>query len=163
MRCAWEASPGRSETNYSGPGSVHGVTKSRTWLSNFHAHSASQAICILWTVISAHTPFYSYSCFALVVQESSLSMHEELVAVPPSAPLAHAIKCVWVLSHVLLFATPWTRALLCPWNFPGENTGVGCHSLLQGIFPTQVSNPSLLHWQADSLPLSNLGSPLNHL
>ena len=37
---------------------------------------------------------------------------------------------VWMLSHVQLFATPWTR-LLCPWDFPGENTGVGCHFLLQ--------------------------------
>ena len=41
-------------------------------------------------------------------------------------------------------------------DFPGKNTGVGCHSLLQGIFPTQGLNPHplcLLHWQADSLPL----------
>ena len=46
--------------------------------------------------------------------------------------------------------------LLCPWNFPGKNTGMGCHFLLQGIFPTYRSNPHLLHhlhWQADSLPL----------
>ena len=35
--------------------------------------------------------------------------------------------------------------LLCPWNYPGKNTGVGNHSLLQGIFPTQRLNPSLLH------------------
>ena len=34
---------------------------------------------------------------------------------------------------------------LCPWNFPGKNTEVGCHFLLQGIFLTQGSNPSLLH------------------
>ena len=34
--------------------------------------------------------------------------------------------------------------LLCPWNFPSRNTGVGCHFLLQGIFPTQGSNPGLL-------------------
>ena len=34
--------------------------------------------------------------------------------------------------------------LLCPWNFPGKNTGVGCHFLLQGIIPTQGSNLSLL-------------------
>ena len=33
----------------------------------------------------------------------------------------------------------------CLWNSPGKNTGVGCHSLLQGIFPTQVSNLGLLH------------------
>ena len=34
---------------------------------------------------------------------------------------------------------------LCPWDSPGKNTGVGCHSLLQGIFPAQGSNPGLLH------------------
>ena len=42
---------------------------------------------------------------------------------------------------------------------PGRNTGVGCHALLQGFFPTQGLNPCLLHWQADSLPLSYEGSP----
>ena len=36
-----------------------------------------------------------------------------------------------------------------------QKTRVSCHTLLQGIFPTQGLNPSLLHWQADSLPLSH--------
>ena len=52
--------------------------------------------------------------------------------------------------------------LLCPWGSPGKDTGVGCHFLLQGIFPTQGSSPCvwcLLHWQVDSLPLSHPGSP----
>ena len=35
--------------------------------------------------------------------------------------------------------------LLRPWDFLGKSTGVGCHFLLQGIFPTQGSNPGLLH------------------
>ena len=35
--------------------------------------------------------------------------------------------------------------LLYPWDSPGKNTGEGCHSLLQGIFLTQGSNPALLH------------------
>ena len=48
--------------------------------------------------------------------------------------------------------------LLCPWNSPGKNTGVGCHFLLQGIFWTQGSNLHLLHWQEDSLPLRHQGS-----
>ena len=39
-----------------------------------------------------------------------------------------------------------------------KNTGVGSYSLLQGIFPTQGSNPGLLHWQVDSSPLSHQGS-----
>ena len=45
-----------------------------------------------------------------------------------------------------LFSTLWTIAyLLCPWNSPGKTTEVGCHSLLQGIFLTQGSNPGLPH------------------
>ena len=54
--------------------------------------------------------------------------------------------------------TPWTvaRQLLCPWNFPGKNTGVGCHFPLQGIFLSQglsLCLLCLLNWQVDSLPL----------
>ena len=48
--------------------------------------------------------------------------------------------------------------LLCPWDFPDKNTGVGCHFFLQGILPTQGLNPCLLHWQMDSLPLAPPGS-----
>ena len=50
--------------------------------------------------------------------------------------------------------------LLRPWGFPGKNTGVGCHFLLQGIFLTQESNLYLLHWLVYPLPLSHQGSPL---
>ena len=50
---------------------------------------------------------------------------------------------------------------LCPWDFPGSNTGVGYHFFLQGTFLTQESNLCLLHWQVDSLPLSHQGSPLH--
>ena len=42
-----------------------------------------------------------------------------------------ALKRGNLLSHVWLFVNPW---LLCPWNSPGKNIGVGCHFLLQGIF-----------------------------
>ena len=73
--------------------------------------------------------------------------------------------CVCVYSIMSNFVTHGLQPtrLLCPWNFPGNNTGMGCHFLVQGIFPTQSSNPhllSLLHWQVDSLPLCNLGNPL---
>ena len=47
-----------------------------------------------------------------------------------------------------LFATPWSMQPLggySPWNSPGQNTGGGSLSLLQGIFPTQGSNPDLPH------------------
>ena len=47
-----------------------------------------------------------------------------------------------------------------PWNFPGKNTGMGCHFLLQGIFPTQGLNPGLLHFRHILNHLSHQGSPL---
>ena len=66
------------------------------------------------------------------------------------------------LSCVRLFVTPWIIALnlLCAWNFPGKNSGVGCHFLLQGIFSTQGLSPHLLklmhcRW---IFPLSHQGS-----
>ena len=58
--------------------------------------------------------------------------------------------CVCARAHVLscvqLFVTLWTVAarLCCPWDSPGKNTGMGCHFLLRGIFPTQGSNLHLL-------------------
>ena len=39
----------------------------------------------------------------------------------------------------------YPASLLCPWSFPGKSTGVGCHFLLWGIFPSQGSNSVLLH------------------
>ena len=45
------------------------------------------------------------------------------------------------------------------WNSPGQDTGVGSHFLLQGIFPTKVSNPSLLHCRQILYQLSHEGSP----
>ena len=46
-----------------------------------------------------------------------------------------------------------------PWNSPGQNTGVGKLSFLQGIFPTQRSNPGLLHCRQILYQLSHKGSP----
>ena len=76
-------------------------------------------------------------------------------------PFRSFLFVIQSLSCIQLFATPWTvpAGLLCPWGSPGKNTGVGCHVLLQGIFPTQRSNPRLLHWQVDSLPSEPPGKP----
>ena len=86
---------------------------------------------------------------------------------PPNPTSVQWPVCAWVLSRlscVLLFATPWTVAPQAPLSmgFPRQDTEVGCHSLLQGVFPTQGSTPHLLHLlhrQAGSLALSHLGSP----
>ena len=50
--------------------------------------------------------------------------------------------------------------LLCPKDFPGKNSGMGCHSLLQGIFPIQGSYPGLSHCRQILYCLSHQGSPL---
>ena len=57
------------------------------------------------------------------------------------------------------FVTPWTVACQAPLSMGLPNTGVGCYSLLQGIFLTKGLNLCLLHWQADSLSPSHLGTP----
>ena len=66
--------------------------------------------------------------------------------------------CAQPVSRVSLRPRGQPASLLCPWASPG-NTGVGCHALLQGIFPIQRANLRLLHWPADSLQLRHLGSP----
>ena len=48
----------------------------------------------------------------------------------------------------------------CPWNSPGKNTGVGCHSLLQRVFLTQRLNPGLLHCRQILYCLSHQESPI---
>ena len=52
----------------------------------------------------------------------------------------------WSESHSVMSASLWPHGLHNPWNSPGQNTGVGSRSHLQGIFPTQGSNPGLLHF-----------------
>ena len=72
--------------------------------------------------------------------------------------------CVSHFSPVRLFVTPWTVAHRAPpsMGVSCKNTGVGCPALLQGIFPTQGSNPRLfclLHWRVGSLQLGPPGTP----
>ena len=61
---------------------------------------------------------------------------------------APEILWLFVTHHLDSNVTGSLSRLLCPWDFPGKNTGVGCHFHLQGLFPTQGLNPCLLHWQA---------------
>ena len=88
---------------------VHGVSKSRTWLSNRTELNSSGV---------------------------KLEEGRSVVVVVVDSP-----------SHVQLLRPHelWPTRLLCPWDFPGKNTGVDCHFLLQIIFPTQELNLALLH------------------
>ena len=73
----------------------------------------------------------------------------------PNEVLTSCPSCFLVAKSCPTLCDPMDYRLLCPWDFLGKNTGVGCHLLPQGIFWTQGSNPGLLHWQAGSLPLSH--------
>ena len=65
----------------------------------------------------------------------------------------------WVLSDSLRSHGLYPARLLCPWDFPGKDTEVTCHFLLQGMFLTQGSNPRLLHWQAEFFTTEPPGKP----
>ena len=75
---------------------------------------------------------------------------------PPLVAVVQSLSCVLLLGpHGLQ-----PSRLLCPWDFPGKNTGVGCHFLLQGILLTHGSNLRFLNWRADFLLLSHQRSLL---
>ena len=69
----------------------------------------------------------------------------------------HVCACS-VMSYSLRASGLQPTRFLWPWSFPGKNTAVGCHFLLQRIFLTQGSNPHCLLWQVDCLPLSHQGT-----
>ena len=70
----------------------------------------------------------------------------------------------WVMSNSFVTLGTMPARLLCPWDFPGKNTGVGCHFLLQGVFLTRdwtwVSciAGGILHWRQILYKLSHQGS-----
>ena len=66
---------------------------------------------------------------------SSILVHTELPCSVCVCARACALLCLTLQTHGLKHSR-----LLCPWNFPGKNTGVGCHFLLQGIISTQGWN-----------------------
>ena len=65
----------------------------------------------------------------------------------------------WSESCSVVSDSLWPDGLCSPWNSPGQNTGVGSLSVLQGIFPTQGSNPGLSHCRQILYQLSHKGSP----
>ena len=78
----------------------------------------------------------------------------------------HVIMCTCSVTSVMSDSLQphelYPARLLCPWDSPEKDTGVGCHALLQGIFSTQGLNPRLLclrHCRQIFYPLNHLGSP----
>ena len=89
------------------------------------------------------------------------SIQREISEAPYQCISSVQFSSVQLLSHVCLFATPWTLAFDAPLSmgFSWQYTGVDCHFLLQGIFPTQGLNSGLSHCRQTLYHLSHQGSP----
>ena len=94
-----------------------------------------QYISFLW-LLSIYCKWY---CFFNYINNTKFKSKLCCCYCFSHSAMPHALGC-----HGL-----WPSGLLCPMDFPGKNTGMGCHFLLQRIFLTQVLNLHL-HWQADS-------------
>ena len=94
--------------------------------------------------------FLPFSCYSLGI--FSLYLHEE-------SPLLFV--CVLVASIILTLRCHELQPtrLLCPWNLPGKNTGMGCAFLLQGIFPILGLNLGVPHCTQFLYHLSHQGIP----
>ena len=109
--------------------------------------SAILAISSTWNILLSITE-YSFCCFpfaTLTCTESSLD--------PDFVPESESESCSVVSDSFR------PHELYSPWNSPGQDTGMGSLSLLQGIFPTQGSNPGLPHCRWILYQLSHKGSP----
>ena len=124
----------------------------RLWHSDVCAAVLRHHSCL---VVSAPSHRWDYNTH----KESGLA-HTLVSSQHTAHCLSLIVAVVWLLSQVSLrpHRLQSTR-LLCPRGFPGKNTGVGCLLLTQGISLTQGSNSCLLHWQVDSFPLIDQGSP----
>ena len=145
--------------DYSLPGSsVHEISQARTlaWVAISFSRGSS------WPRIEPGSP--------TLQADPGISNHQKKNTLKPYLKLnvgswKSYLLCLFLLllshfSRVRLFATPWTEPsrLLCPWDSPGNSPGVDCHFLLQGIFPTQGSNPGLPHCRPTLYRLSHQGS-----
>ena len=118
-------------------------------------HGISQARILVWVAISFSRDLSNPG----IEPASPAGVGGFFTTEPPGKPSVSVLPCVRAqLCSTLRPHRLQSTRLLCPRDFPGKNTGVGCHFLLQGIFPTQGSNPGLLHWQ-NSLLVSHQGSP----
>ena len=107
------------------------------------------------TTISSFSKFDYCSIFSLILFSPVWATIKRICELPFACPRAKSLQLCPTCCN------PRDRRLLCPWDSPGKNTGVGCHFLLQGTFLPQVSGLSHLclpHGQADPWPLHYLGS-----
>ena len=99
-------------------------------------------------------------------RHQTLSLRHYHLCLAQSKVTQWSRKCKCVLSHSVTSSSLWPHGLqptrlLCPWDSPAKNTGVGCHALVPGISTTQESNPGLPHCRWILYCLSHQESPEN--
>ena len=104
---------------------------SPSWEDPLEKEMATHSSILAWKVPWTEEPG------GLQSMESQRVKHD-LVTKPPPDP---ACGLSYFRSDSLRPHGLQPARLLCPWDFPGKNTRMGCHVLLRGIFPTQGSNP----------------------
>ena len=113
-------------------------THAQVMLTGQNSQCTHKCVCMYMCDRHIHTVIHSYVCMHAKSLQSCPTLCDPMDCSPPGSSV-HG-------------------------DSSGKNTGVGCHALLQGIFPTQGSNPRflyLLHWQVGSLPLTPLGKPIH--
>ena len=148
-----------------------GMVKDREdWYAEVHGVTEGHRIRYNWATEQKQPPAVS-CCLEFVMEKLSCQRPEESFApaVSDEKTETQAIEVICSETFVVVICEVLSESLqphglkparlLCPQDFPGKNTRVGCPFLLQGIFPTRGSNLSLLQWQANSLALSHQGSP----
>ena len=123
-------------------------TKENIWFSNKHMRICSTLLSITKQNKKQGIPWGSRT-LGFQCQGPRFSLYQ---GTKVSKATSSSCSCSVVSDSLRPRGLSPTR-LLCPWGSPGKSTGVGCHFLLQGNFPTQGSNSSLLrllHWQASS-------------
>ena len=121
--------------------------------------------------LSKHTrsftpPIILSHCFTCVLLTSATSLCKNVMSTSRhtlNSTYSGKVFCLpGVCSCSIVSNSLWPHGvkltrLLCPWDFPGKNTAVGCHFLLQGIFWTQGSN---CHFPFDKSTGSSIASPV---
>ena len=162
---------------------VHGVAKSRTWLSDgallyyhhHHCHSQhlhhSQCVSLnsLWVCLvvgSLLSYFWTLAALNTVLPQTAEIPNKQCLndRINNNEFIHSTLQLNWVSEWVsgsrsVVSDSLRPHGLYSPWNSPGQNTGVGSLSLLQGIFPTQGWNPGIPHCRRILYQLSHKGSP----
>ena len=117
------------------------------------------SMCLFLFFLSCGNSLKSSNSLRLIITNWPSEMWKESLLDRRLWEAVHAFSINSVMYHSSWHHGLEPPRLLCPWGFPSKNTGVGCHTFPQGIFPIQGSNPHLPHCRWILYLPSHWGSP----